>query len=155
MLKAEVRVPPVATVFPGQVAGEGGEEVEEDVGNDHIVVDGHEPHDEQHGRAGTFEEGADLPDGQGPQAGELAQSELEEEEGEATDGQHEEVGHEEGACKEEGGWAASGEQSQVCQLFLKPSSSPASSRPTGGHHLQPDGALLTWTETVFFYTINL
>lgn len=30
MLEAEVRVPPAATVFPGQVAGEGGEEVEED-----------------------------------------------------------------------------------------------------------------------------
>lgn len=34
----------------------------------------------------TFEEGADLPDGQGPQAGELAERELEEEEGDAADG---------------------------------------------------------------------
>lgn len=34
MLEAEVCVPPVATVLPGQVAGEGGEEVEEDVGDD-------------------------------------------------------------------------------------------------------------------------
>lgn len=54
MLKAEVRVPPVATVLPGQVAGEGGEEVEEDVGDDHVVVDGHQAYDEQHGRAGTW-----------------------------------------------------------------------------------------------------
>jgi len=84
-------------VLPGQVAGEGGEEVEEDVGDDHVVVDGHQAYDEQHGRAGTFEEGADFPDGQGSQAGELAQRELEEEEGDAADGQHEEVGHEEGA----------------------------------------------------------
>lgn len=152
MLEAEVRVPPVATVFPGQVAGEGGEEVEEDVGDNHVVVDGHEAHDEQHGRAGawwgegrpsgqgshplsrfhlplcledrewgvaslppsgfqhcpplqglTFEEGADFPDGQGSQTGELAQRQLEEEEGDAADGQHEEVGDKEGACKEEGG----------------------------------------------------
>lgn len=54
MLEAEVRVPPVATVLPGQGAGEGGEEVEEDVGDDHVVVDGHQAHDEQHGRAGTW-----------------------------------------------------------------------------------------------------
>lgn len=71
----------------------------------------------------TFEEGADFPDGQGSQAGELAQRELEEEEGDATDGQHEEVGHEEGACaEEEGGWwgkVAGG------SAPLKPSSSPA------------------------------
>ena len=158
MLQAEVRIPPVATVLPGQIAGEGGEEVEEDVGDDHVIIDGHQAHDEQHGRAGTwhggqalplgqpflwarlclfceaipfwrfrsattlpppgpdhpedhrgltFEEGADFPDGQGPQTGELAQREFEKEEGDATDGQHEEVGHEEGTCEEEGGWAGS------------------------------------------------
>lgn len=54
MLEAEVRVPPVATVLPGQVAGEGGEEVEEHVGDDHVVVDGHQAYDEQHGRTGTW-----------------------------------------------------------------------------------------------------
>lgn len=48
----------------------------------------------------TFKERADFPDSQGSQAGELAQGELKKEEGDSTDGQHEEVGHEEGSCRE-------------------------------------------------------
>ena len=64
MLEAEVRVPPVATVFPGQGAGEGGQEVEEHVGDNHVVVDGHQAHDEQHGRTGTCG-GQGRPSGQG------------------------------------------------------------------------------------------
>lgn len=48
----------------------------------------------------TFEEGADFPDSQGSQAGELAQGELKKEEGDAADGQHEEVRNKEGPCRE-------------------------------------------------------
>lgn len=57
VFQAALCIPPVTTVLPGQVAGEGGEEVEEDVGDDHVVVDGHQAYDEQHGRTGTWGRG--------------------------------------------------------------------------------------------------
>lgn len=97
-------------MLPGQIAGEGGEEVEEDVGDNHVVVNGHQAYNEQHGRTCTFKERADFPDSQGSQAGELAQGELKKEEGDSTDGQHEEVGHEEGSIPPAvEGWSTSPE----------------------------------------------
>lgn len=48
----------------------------------------------------TFEHGADLPDSQAAQTGELTKGQLQEEEGDAAEHQHDEVGEHEGTC----GW---------------------------------------------------
>lgn len=46
----------------------------------------------------TFEHGADLPDSQAAQTGELAKGQLQEEEWDAAEHQHDEVGQHEGTC---------------------------------------------------------
>lgn len=51
VVQAQVSVPPVATMLPGQVACEGCKEVEENVSNDHIVVNGHQGDDEDRAHA--------------------------------------------------------------------------------------------------------
>lgn len=51
VVQAQVGVPPVAAVLPGQVACEGCKEVEENVSNDHIVVNGHQGDDEDRAHA--------------------------------------------------------------------------------------------------------
>lgn len=54
MVQAQLSVPPVATVLPGQVACEGCKEVEENVSNDHIVVNGHQGDDEDGAHANAW-----------------------------------------------------------------------------------------------------
>lgn len=49
----------------------------------------------------TFKERAYLPDGEWPQAGELAKRQLHEEDGDPTDGQHDEVRNQESSCKKQ------------------------------------------------------
>lgn len=50
--------------------------------------------------APTFEHRADLPDSKTPQAGELPKRQLQEEERDATENQHDEVGQHEGTCRQ-------------------------------------------------------
>lgn len=54
VVQAQVGVPPVATVLPGQVVCEGCKEVEENISNNHIVVDGHQGDDEDRAHANTW-----------------------------------------------------------------------------------------------------
>lgn len=54
VVQAQVSVPPVAAVLPGQVACEGCKEVEENVSNDHIVVNGHQGDDEDRAYANAW-----------------------------------------------------------------------------------------------------
>lgn len=54
VVQAQVGVPPVAAVLPGQVACEGCKEVEENVSNDHIVVNGHQGDDEDRAHANAW-----------------------------------------------------------------------------------------------------
>lgn len=49
----------------------------------------------------TFKERAYLPDSQWPEAGELAKRQLHEEDGDATDSQHDEVRNQEGPCEKQ------------------------------------------------------
>ena len=88
-------VPGVVAEAPGQAGGEGGEEEVQGPGGDHVVVDGDEGGDEHHGVTHALEERGGLPDGDGAQAGELAERQLHEHQRHPAEHQHHEVGDEE------------------------------------------------------------
>ena len=92
----------LAAVGPRQLGGEPREGVVDGPGNDQVVVDDHQEGDEQHAVAQALGDGRHPAEHlEGALARVLAQGELEEEEWEAGDQEHGQVGDQEGhACKQ-------------------------------------------------------
>lgn len=94
-----VGVPPVVAGAPREAGGEGGDEVEERPGEDHVVVDADEAGHQEHGVAEALEERRDRPDRDWSLRGVLAEGELHDEERQPDEQQHDRVRDEEGACE--------------------------------------------------------
>ena len=81
---------------PGYFFGEGHPEIVQHPTNDEVVVDTYDAGDDDHGPAEALEQWAHPPYFCGTQAGELADGELQEEQGDSTDEEEDEVGNQEG-----------------------------------------------------------
>ena len=86
----------VLTHCPGQGLLHGGEEVEERVGHDDVVVDGHHQGDDAHGDAHALGRGVQRPYLGGPHVGVLGHGQLHQVQGLADQQLQDQVGDQEG-----------------------------------------------------------
>ena len=97
--KLTLSVELVSAVRPGKRRREGGEEVVDGPGDDHVVVEAHHAGGQEVGEAQALEERGEVGvEGDRAHGGVLPEGDLHEEAGDADEEQHEGVGDEEGAA---------------------------------------------------------